>query len=320
MKITRETLEKQQIWIYGVTLVIDGIAGIAGKDSGLRWGWTISPLIAVLMYAMFAQIPFLKLKEAMSNLKFMAALLIGNFLAVPVVVWVLTAIFPQSPPILLGVCLVLLTPCIDYVIVFTQLGKGNERLILASTPVLFTVQMVLLPLYLWLFIGKEVIGAVHAGPFLEAFLLLIAVPLLAAVMTQLWADKKLAGEKVLEWTAWLPVPFMALVLLAVVATQIGKVISDADIIIRVIPIYLLFLLIMPFVSRLIAYAFRLDTGEGRALIFSTGTRNSLAVLPLALALPDAWASLAAAVIVTQTIVELIGELVYIKTVPGWLLK
>ncbi len=103
MKITRETLEKQQIWIYGVTLVIGGIAGIAGKDSGLRWGWTISPFIAVLMYAMFAQIPFLKLREAMSNLKFMAALLIGNFLAVPVVVWVLTAIFPQSPPILSGV-------------------------------------------------------------------------------------------------------------------------------------------------------------------------------------------------------------------------
>ncbi|GLZ66189.1 hypothetical protein Bamy02_32420 [Bacillus amyloliquefaciens] len=142
MKITRETLEKQQIWIYGATLVIGGLAGIAGKDSGLRWGWTISPLIAVLMYAMFAQIPFLKLREAMSNLKFMAALLIGNFLAVPVVVWVLTAIFPQSPPILSGVCLVLLTPCIDYVIVFTQLGKGNERLILASTPVLFAVQMV----------------------------------------------------------------------------------------------------------------------------------------------------------------------------------
>ena len=51
MKITRETLEKQQIWIYGVTLVIGGIVGIAGKDSGLRWGWTISPFIAVLMYA-----------------------------------------------------------------------------------------------------------------------------------------------------------------------------------------------------------------------------------------------------------------------------
>ncbi|MBL4970902.1 arsenic resistance protein [Bacillus halotolerans] len=320
MKVTRERLENQQIWIYGISLVFGGILGVAKKDLGFSLDWAISPLIAILMYGMFAQIPFLKLREAISNLRFIAALLIGNFIAVPIVVWILIAVFPQSPPILLGVCLVLLTPCIDYVIVFTQLGKGNEKLILASTPILFVTQMVLLPLYLWLFIGQEVIGVVHVEPFLEAFLLLIVGPLILAVFTQLWANKKLFGEKALEFTTWLPVPFMALVLIAVVASQIDKVYSEFDIIISVIPIYILFLVITPLVSRFITYAFNLDKGEGRALIFSTGTRNSLVVLPLALALPESWASLAAAVIVTQTIVELIGELFYIKAVPKWILK
>jgi len=320
MKVTREKLENQQIWIYGISLVFGGILGVAKKDLGFSLDWAISPLIAILMYGMFAQIPFLKLREAISNLRFIAALLIGNFIAVPIVVWVLIAVFPQSPPILLGVCLVLLTPCIDYVIVFTQLGKGNEKLMLASTPILFVAQMILLPLYLWLFIGKEVIGVVHVEPFLEAFLLLIVGPLILAFFTQLWANKKLFGEKALEFTTWLPVPFMALVLIAVVASQIDKVYSEFDIIISVIPIYILFLVITPLVSRFITYAFNLDKGEGRALIFSTGTRNSLVVLPLALALPGSWASLAAAVIVTQTIVELIGELFYIKAVPKWILK
>lgn len=74
------------------------------------------------------------------------------------------------------------------------------------------------------------------------------------------------------------------------------------------------------VSRLIARALSLDKGAGRALIFSMGTRNSLVVLPLALALPDSWRTLAAAVIVTQTIVELIGELIYIKVVPKWIFR
>lgn len=216
--------------------------------------------------------------------------------------------------------MVLLTPCIDYVIVFTQLGKGNEKLMLASTPILFVVQMVLLPLYLWLFIGEEMAGVVQVGPFIEAFLLLIVTPLILAVITQLWAEKKSLGEKALELTAWLPVPFMALVLIVVVASQIGKVYSDFDIIVRVIPIYILFLIITPLVSRFIASVFNLDKGAGRALIFSTGTRNSLVVLPLALALPDSWATLAAAVIVTQTIVELIGELFYIKAIPKLILK
>ncbi len=50
------------------------------------------------------------------------------------------------------------------------------------------------------------------------------------------------------------------------------------------------------------------------MLFSAGTRNSLVVLPLALALPEGWI-LATAVIVTQTMVELVGELFYIRFVP-----
>ncbi|MCM3388311.1 arsenic resistance protein [Ureibacillus chungkukjangi] len=320
MKITRVNLENQQIWIYVFSIILGLIIGLSNEKIGASLEWAISPLIAVLMYGMFAQIPFLKLREAMTNLRFMSALLIGNFIAVPIIVWILTMIFPQSTPVLLGVYLVLLTPCIDYVIVFTQLGKGNEKLMLASTPILFVLQMTLLPLYLWLFIGKDMVGIVHIEPFLEAFLLLIVAPFIVAVITQLWAKKKVIGDRVLEYTAWLPVPFMALVLIAVVASQIGKVYSDFAVIVRVIPIYILFLVITPIVTRVIVITFKLDVDEGRALIFSTGTRNSLVVLPLALALPESWATIAAAVIVTQTIMELIGELIYIKAVPNLILK
>jgi arsenite transporter len=318
--ITREGLENQQIWIYVISLIVGAFFGLSFERFGTELQWTISPLIAILLYGMFAQIPFLKLREAASNIRFMLALLIGNFVCVPIVVWILISMFPQSPPILLGICLVLLTPCIDYVIVFTQLGKGNEKLMLAATPLLFVVQMVLLPLYLWFFIGEEMISVVQIKPFLEAFFLLIAFPLLLAVLTQIWAKKQTLGDRTLELTAWLPVPFMAFVLIAVVASQIGKVYNDFDIIINVVLIYVLFLIIMPIVSRLIARAFSLDIGAGRALIFSMGTRNSLVVLPLALALPESWRTLAAAVIVTQTIVELIGELIYIKVVPKWIFR
>lgn len=319
MKINREALENQQIWIYGVSLIFGGFLGF-NNDIGTSLEWMISPLIAILMYGMFAQIPFLKLRESVANFKFMLALLIGNFIAVPIIVWILTVIFPQSPPILLGVCLVLLTPCIDYVIVFTQLGKGEEKLILASTPILFVVQMLLLPVYLWIFIGEQVTGVFEAGPFLEAFVFLIVVPLILAVISQVWAKKRDFGMKVLDFTAWFPVPFMALVLIVVVASQIGRVYSDWALIVRVIPIYVLFLIITPFISRFLAHIFKLDKGAGRALIFSTGTRNSLVVLPLALALPESWATLAAAVIVTQTITELIGELIYIRIIPSFIMK
>ncbi|MFN3337163.1 MAG: arsenic resistance protein, partial [Thermomicrobium sp.] len=58
----------------------------------------------------------------------------------------------------------------------------------------------------------------------------------------------------------------------------------------------------------------LDPARGRALVFSTLTRNSLVVLPLALALPREH-SLVALVIVTQTLVELTGLLLAVRIVP-----
>ncbi|WP_145414381.1 arsenic resistance protein [Paenibacillus xylanexedens] len=318
--LARETMERQQTWFYVMALLAGAWIGLAAPAWGSVLHVAVSPILAVLLYSMFLQIPFTELRASWSNLRFMAALLIGNFIAIPVVVWLLTLVFPQSPGVLMGVYLVLLTPCIDYVIVFTQLGRGNEKLMLAATPLLFVVQMLLLPVYLWLFMGSDVAAVMKAGPFVEAFLLLIAVPLLLAVMTQVLCKKGVRAQRFLHATAWLPVPMMAIALVVVVASQIGKVYNDLDSIVSVIPIYVVFLIIMPWISRLIARLFQLDTGAGRALIFSASTRNSLVVLPLAFSLPPEWATIAAAVIVTQTMVELAGELIFIRLVPGVIMR
>lgn len=125
----------------------------------------------------------------------------------------------------------------------------------------------------------------RVGPFVEAFLFLIVIPLLLAVVTQVLSRGKASGERIMNATAWLPVPMMAFALIVVVASQIGKVYNDMAIIVNVIPIYVAFLIIMPWISRFIATGFGLNPGAGRALIFSSATRNSLVVLPLALALP-----------------------------------
>ena len=173
-----------------------------------------------------------------------------NYIAVPIVVWLLSKFLPDYPPLLLGVYLVLLTPCIDYVIVFTALGRGNEKLVLMSTPLLFITQLLLLPLYLWLFMGGEAAGIVEPAPFLEAFLGLIVIPLAIAIILQLLARKSPVGNQLLNLSAWLPVPFMALTLFVVVASQIGQLSTYMDLLIKVIPIYIAFMIIMPVVSRI----------------------------------------------------------------------
>ena len=318
--MTREQLENNQIWLYGIVVVLAAGVGLLVPELFGQLDVTISVILGILMYSMFSQLPFTALKESFANRRYIKALMTVNYIAVPIIVWLLATFLPEYPPLLLGVYLVLLTPCIDYVIVFTALGRGNEKLVLMSTPLLFITQLLLLPLYLWLFMGGEAAGIVDPAPFLEAFLGLIVIPLAIAIILQLLAKKAPVGNQLLHLSAWLPVPFMALTLFVVIASQIGKLSTYMDLLIKVIPVYIAFMIIMPIVSRIIAKRFKLDTGAGRALIFSGSTRNSLVVLPLALALPDEVSTLVAAVIVTQTIVELVGELLYIRVVPNLLFR
>lgn len=321
--ITREKLEQNQIWIYAATLVAAAGFGLLypGPMSNLDHQILISVIIGVLMFGMFTQIPFTSIKESLANRRFIFAILTANYIAVPLIVWLLSQFLPQQSPVLLGVYLVLLTPCIDYVIVFTHLGRGNEKALLLSTPILFVTQMLLLPAYLWIFMGNKAADVVNPGPFVEAFLTIIVLPLLLAVVLQLFSKtNRSRAQQILDVSAWIPVPLMALTLFVIVSSQISKLSDYGDIIIKVVPIYIAFMIIMPFISRLIVQRFGLDIATGRAVIFSAGTRNSLVVLPLALALPDNLSTLVAAIIITQTIVELVGELIYVRFIPNVILR
>src|SRR5690606_26999269 len=133
MIIERERLEEKQISIYIITLIISTFIGI-NWDNSKMLEQAIEPVIGILLYSMFCQIPFLELRKAFKNHSFFKALLVGNFILIPFFVWLLLYLFPVDPVITIGVLLVLLTPCIDYVIVFTHMGKGDSKSILASTP------------------------------------------------------------------------------------------------------------------------------------------------------------------------------------------
>lgn len=186
----RDALEQNQIPIYFVAVIAAAIGGFMAPVAAQGLNALVTPTIAVLMYAMFLQIPFLNLREGLSNRRFMSALLIANFVLIPLLVWGLTRGLTDHPAILVGALLVLLTPCIDYVVVFTHIGKGDSRGILAATPILLLLQLVLLPVYLAFMLGGQSEVMISVGPFVEAFLVLIVAPLLLAVVTAALAKSR----------------------------------------------------------------------------------------------------------------------------------
>ncbi|BAV66703.1 arsenic resistance protein [Sphingobium cloacae] len=308
----RDRLEGSQVAIYFAAVIAGALIALAVSGSA-SWEAAINPALVLMLFVTFLQVPLAELGRGFGRLRFLGALLAVNFVAVPLLVAVLVQFVPNDPMIRLGVLLVLLCPCIDYVVTFAHLGRADAKLLLASTPALLVVQMLLLPIYLRLFLGTAASDLVQAGPFLHAFLWLIAIPLALAVLVQLWARRSATGARASAALGLLPVPATAVVLLIVIAAvvpQLGQAIGAA---LRVVPIYIAFAIIAPLVGWVAARAAKLDAEAGRALAFSAATRNSLVVLPLALAVPGA-VPLLPAIIVAQTLVELIAELVFIRTV------
>lgn len=309
----REFLETRQISVYFATVVLAAvIAMLVPGTTALEAG--INPALALMLFVTFLQVPLADLRWAFTRARFFAALLITNFVVVPLLVAVLVQFLPPNPMVLLGVLLVLLTPCIDYVVTFSHLGRADARLLLAATPALLLVQMLLLPVYLGLFLGDDATGLVQVGPFVHAFIWLIAVPLVLAGLVQFWATRTGMGEWIFTRLGLLPVPATALVLFAVIAAVVPQLGPATDVVLQVIPIYLAFAALAPFLGWLAGRLFRLDAPAGRAIAFSASTRNSLVVLPLAFAVPGAIPVLPA-IIVTQTLVELLSELIYVRLIP-----
>jgi ACR3 family arsenite transporter len=311
--LVKETLEHRQVWIYFASVIAGGAAAavLTGTD---RLEILINPALALMLFVTFLQVPLADIGNAFREVRFLSALLASNFVAVPMLALLLLALVPDDPLVRLGVLMVLLTPCIDYVITFAQLGRADARLLLASTPLLLAVQMALLPLYLAVILGEEGSTLVQVEPFLHAFLWLIAVPLALAAIVQAWASRSTSGRRVATGLGVLPVPATAVVLFIVVAATVPILENSVDKALGVIPAYLAFAVLAPLIGLAIGKAFRLGPRSTRAVAFSSATRNSLVVLPLALAVPDAVPVLPA-VIVTQTLVELVSELVYVRVLP-----
>lgn len=310
-----DRLERHQVALYVTAILLAALVGTLLAPAE-RLDVAITPVLGLLLFATFLAVPLTRLGAALRDGRFMAALLVLNFVVVPVVVLALSRFVAHDEALLVGVLLVLLTPCIDYVIVFAGLAGAAAERLLAAAPLLLLAQMALLPVYLWAFTGGAAADAVEPGPFVHALVVLIVVPLLVAAAVQLAVVRRVPGaDAVVTASGAAMVPLMCATLFVVVASQVsGLGGAEVGTVLAVVPVYVAFLVVMLPVGRLAARVARLDVPASRALVFSGATRNSLVVLPLALALPEAYA-VAALVVVTQTLVEVVGMVVYVRLVP-----
>ncbi|PRY66692.1 ACR3 family arsenite efflux pump ArsB [Vreelandella songnenensis] len=314
----RAQLEKHQGWLYLACIGLGLVTGIHLPALAQAFEQLLWPLLGLLLYATFTQIPLPSVARSVTDGRFIVALLVGNFIAIPAFLALCVLWLPLSPAVLAGVLLVLLVPCTDWFISFTHLGKGNTPQAVAAAPLLLLIQIIALPAYLWLFLGAEWFQWALSASLLSAFAGLILLPLALAWLTEHAGSRHVCIKSATHHLGLLPVPLLALVVLIIAASQVSSLSGLYPVMAQVMPIFIGFLLFAGWLGRTLGRLFRLPTASARTLAFSFGTRNSFVMLPVALALPEAL-QIAVVVIVFQSLVELFGMIVFLRWVPGTLL-
>ncbi|QED37187.1 arsenic resistance protein [Antarcticibacterium arcticum] len=252
--------------------------------------YLIVPFLMVMLFGLFLNIPLKNLLSSFSNLKFISANLVINFVWTPIIAYLLgLLLLKEHLSLWIGFVMLMVTPCTDWYLIFTGIAKGNTSLAAAVLPVNLILQLILLPVYLLLFFGRT--GSVDPAILWESILLVLLVPFLLAQLIKFWSSKRrkkaLMEKKILPFFETAQIIFLALAIVAMFASQGEYLTNNLSVLyILLVPI-LIFFIVNFLVSRFGSYLLKFNYEDSASLSLTTLARNSPIALAIALtAFPD----------------------------------
>lgn len=269
------------------------VIGLAlGQISGVGQtaGQLVVPFLMLMLTVVFLHVPLRGLGAAFTSLRFTGWSLGVNFIWTPIFGWLLGRMFlADQPDLWVGLIMLLVTPCTDWYLVFTQLSGGNVRLATSLLPWHLILQLALLPVYLMVFAGTLV--PIDLSVLVESVLLVLIVPLAAATLGRILILRMKGNDwleqVVIARSAPLQLAFLLLAIMAMFASQGGILLERSDAVLRLLPPLLIFFAVNLFLGLFLGRRIKLDYGDCTAFCFATLARNSPVSLAIAVvAFPD----------------------------------
>lgn len=245
-------------------------------------GYFITPFLFLMLFGIFLDVPMKEFRRSFSNLKFAKLSLFMNFVWTPLFAYILGSIFlNQHVDIWVGFLMLMVTPCTDWYLVFTDIAKGNVPLSTSILPLNLIFQLILLPIYLLLFIG--VVGSFDFGILLESILLIVVIPFILAQLIKYLLNRydfSYFKNKFFNFFSSTQILFLGLAIFCMFASQGGLLLNNLWVLgLLIIPILIFF--IMNFIiGRIITNYFNFSYEDSASLSLTTLARNS----PIALAI------------------------------------
>lgn len=251
-------------------------------------GSFIVPFLLLMLYGLFLTIPLQHLKDAFKNRKFLNTSILINFVWTPLVAWGLGAVFLADHPALwIGFIMLMVTPCTDWYLMFTSIAKGNVPLSTSVLPINLILQVVLLPVYLFIFAGT--IEPIPLSTIGESIVLVLIIPFTLAHVTRhaLRKKERFLNEKLVPFFATAQIFFLSLAILAMFASQGKYLLNNLEVIsILLLPV-LLFFGINFIGAQSVGKALKFSYEDTVSLSLTIIARNSPVSLAIAvIAFPD----------------------------------
>ena len=282
-------LEKFQTFII---LLAIGAGLLLGQVNFIKTyaEYLIVPSLAAMLYGLFLSVPIKDLAKAFKNKRFAFGSLTVNFLWTPVLAWILGYLLLSEHPYLwIGFIMLMVTPCTDWYLIFTQIARGNVALSAAILPINLILQLILLPFYLFLFSGIS--GIIDPSGLWESILIVLVIPFLLARLTSsnvLNHNREVPlNQRLAPLFTKAQLAFLCLAISAMFATQGEYLIENPEMLYLMLIPVLAFFLINFFFSQIIGRVLKFSYPERVSLSMTTLARNSPIALAIAMtAFPD----------------------------------
>lgn len=206
-----------------------------------------------------------------------------NFVITPMLAWLLGYVFLRNESdVWAGLILYLVTPCIGWYLVFTELAKGDVEL---GVSLLFwnvILQILLIPVYMGLLAGTIV--HVSISEMLKSVAVFLVLPLALARLGRMVLSKRSLSFKAVQQQFhldYVKTIVLMFVIAAMFASQGGVLFKNPFILISMIVPGLLFFSIVLMIALIAGKLFKLPYRKVALLVFTTTSRNSEASLAVA---------------------------------------
>lgn len=246
--------------------------------------WVVEAGVFLVILAVMLPVEMADVGRAFQKVRPTALALGINFVFIPAFAWSLGWMFLRPyPDLWAGVILYTLTPCIGWYLIFIDLAQGDLPWGMALLPWNITLQVMLLPVYLYWLVGRVV--PVELVTLTRSVVLFLVLPFALSALLRRWAIgrggraffagplKRIAGEVKL-WA-------LVVVIIAMFVSQPALGVMDLGRVLLVILVITLFFGTLFAVALLAGRLARLSYPETTTLAFTTTARNSEAVIAVA---------------------------------------